>query len=257
MSLFDWTLIEKKGFRGFDHYARLLEDPDFWSSLGNTMLFVILSTPTMILLALGLALLANIQTTLQSIFRGAFFIPSILSVSVISYLAIFMLQPYTGFVNNAIQMFGTDAEPFWLNNPTLAWLSIVAVTLWWTVGFNLILFLTALQDIPDQLYEAAEIDGATRTQMFFKITLPQLVPIARVVLLLQVLASFKVFAQILLITDGGPGTATRPLIQYIYEIGFVRFDLGYASAMSYALFFLLLLLSIAQIRGRGKEGSMI
>ncbi len=139
----------------------------------------------------------------------------------------------------------------------MAWVSIVGVTLWWTVGFNMILFLTALQDIPDHLYEAAEIDGATRWQMFKSITLPQLIPISRVILLLQVLSSFKVFAQILLITDGGPGTSTRPLIQYIYEMGFERYDLGYAASMSYVLFFILLVLSIIQIRAGGQGGRMI
>ncbi len=190
-------------------------------------------------------------------FAALFFIPSILSVSVISFVAIFMLQPYIGVVNNIIQMFGSSAEPFWLATPSLAWVSIVGVTLWWTVGFNMILFLTALQNIPDDLYESAEIDGATRSEMFWNITLPNLIPIGRVVLLLQVLGSFKVFAQILLITDGGPGTATRPIIQYIYEMGFVRYDLGYAAAISYILFIVLLILSIVQLRFGGRGGRMI
>lgn len=257
MSFYNWTLIEQQEFVGFAQYKSVLTDPNFWSSFGNTTLFVVLSTPTMVLLALGLALLANLNTKLKTLFRGAFFIPSILSVSVISYVAIFMLQPYTGVVNNIIQMFGINAEPFWLATPSLAWVSIVAVTLWWTVGFNMILFLTALQDIPDDLYESAEIDGATRKDMFWNITLPQLIPIGRVVLLLQVLASFKVFAQILLITDGGPGATTRPIIQYIYEMGFTRYDLGYAAAMSYLLFLVLLVLSIFQLRAGGKGGRII
>ncbi|WP_373895464.1 carbohydrate ABC transporter permease [Virgibacillus sp. CBA3643] len=257
MSFFDWSLIEQGGFVGFTQYFSLFTDPDFWQSLWNTTLFVILSTPGMIILALGLALLANLNTKMKTLFRSAYFVPSILSVSVISFLAIFMLQPYNGFVNNFIQLFGTSAEPFWLSNPVLAWVSIVGVTLWWTVGFNMILYLTALQDIPDHLYEAAEIDGATRWQMFKSITLPQLIPITRVILLLQILSSFKVFAQILLITNGGPGTATRPLIQYIYEMGFERYDLGYAAAMSYVLFFILLVLSIIQIRAGGRGGRMM
>ncbi|PWU67921.1 carbohydrate ABC transporter permease [Gracilibacillus dipsosauri] len=257
MSFFNWSLIEKGEFTGFSQYIALFTDIDFWQSLWNTTLFVILSTPGMIILALLLALLANLNSKLKTLFRSAYFLPSILSVSVISFLAIFILQPYNGFLNNFIQLFGIDAEPFWLSNPVLAWVSIVGVTLWWTVGFNMILFLTALQDIPDHLYEAAEIDGATRWQMFKSITLPQLIPISRVILLLQVLSSFKVFAQILLITDGGPGTSTRPLIQYIYEMGFERYDLGYAASMSYVLFFILLVLSIIQIRAGGQGGRMI
>ncbi|MDQ0299293.1 multiple sugar transport system permease protein [Salibacterium salarium] len=259
MSFFEWTLIEQGEFVGFSQYTSLFTDPDFWSSLWNTTFFVLLSTPGMIILALILALLANINvgSKLRTFLRGSYFIPSILSVSVISYIAIFMLQPYSGIVNNIINSLGYEQQVFWLTNPTMAWISIVGVTLWWTVGFNMILFLTSLQDIPDNYYEAAEIDGATRWQMFKSITLPQLVPISRVILLLQVLASFKVFAQILLITDGGPGTATRPLIQYIYEMGFERYDLGYAAAMSYVLFFILLVLSIFQLRSGGQGGRMI
>ncbi|GAF17591.1 alpha-arabinosides ABC transport system, permease protein 1 [Bacillus sp. JCM 19046] len=257
MSFFNWTLIEQQEFIGLTHYINVLSDPNFWEAFGNTSLFVLLSTPTMVILALVLALMANLNTRLQTFFRGSFFIPSILSVSVISFVAIFMLQPYTGVVNNLLQALGLNAEPFWLATPSLAWVSIIAVTLWWTVGFNMILFLTALQGIPDELYEAAEVDGATRQQMFWQITLPQLLPIGRLILLLQVLASFKVFAQILLITDGGPGTTTRPIILYIYEMGFQRYDLGYAAAMSYLLFMVLLVLSVIQLRLGGKEGRML
>lgn len=253
MSLHDWSLVRKLDFIGIENYQKMFSDPHFWQTLWNTTKFVIYTTPTMVLLALGLALLANLNTKLKTLFRAAYFLPSILSVSVISFLAIFMLQPYNGFVNTLIHSIGIDAEPFWLADKSLAWVTIVVVTLWWTVGFNMILFLAALQDIPESLYEAAEIDGASRWQMFVRITLPQLVPIGKVILLLQILASFKVFAQILLITGGGPGGATRPLIQYIYEVGFNQNNMGYAATMSYALFFLLLILSIVQLRFQRRE----
>ncbi|UOQ86811.1 carbohydrate ABC transporter permease [Gracilibacillus salinarum] len=250
MSLYDWTLVRKLDFVGFANYKDMFVDPHFWRTLWNTTLFVILTTPTMVLLALGLALLANMNTKLQTFFRGSFFLPSILSVAVISFLAIFMLQPYSGLINTILHTIGIEAEPFWMADKTLAWVSIVVVTLWWTVGFNMVLFLAGLQDIPESLYEASEIDGATRWEQFRYITLPQLMPIGRVVLLLQILGSYKVFAQILLITGGGPGGATRPLIQYIYEVGFTQNNLGYAATMSYALFFILLILSIIQLRNQ-------
>lgn len=253
MSLYEWTLVGKIEFIGLENFQKMFGDPHFWRTLWNTTLFVILTTPTMVLLALGLALLANLNTKFQSFFRGAYFIPSILSVAVISFLVIFMLQPYNGFVNTVIQSIGIDAEPFWLTDKFLAWITIVVVTLWWTVGFNMILFLVGLQDIPESLYEASEIDGATRWQQFRHITLPQLIPIGRIILLLQILASYKVFAQILLITGGGPGGATRPLIQYIYETGFRQNNLGYAATMSYALFFILLILSIIQLKSQRME----
>jgi multiple sugar transport system permease protein len=124
----------------------------------------------------------------------------------------------------------------------------VVVTLWWTVGINMILYLSALQDIPDSLYEAARLDGATDWQLFWHITLPLLKPITNTILLLQLIASYKVFAQIWLITRGGPLNETRPIIQYIYEQGFQNNNLGYAAAMSYVLFIILLILSIIQMK---------
>ncbi|GAA0592330.1 sugar ABC transporter permease [Virgibacillus siamensis] len=257
MSFYDWSIIQKMEFVGLENYIKMFQDPDFWSSLWNTTLFTILSTPTMIILALVLALMANTKTKLRGFYRGAYFLPSILSVSVISYIAIFFLQPYTGFLNSFLHMFGIQKEFFWLAEPTLAWVSIVGVTLWWTVGFNMILFLAALQDIPDFLYESADIDGATAWQKFRYITFPQLIPIGRVILLLQILASYKVFAQILLITGGGPGTTTRPLIQYIYQAGFEKFNLGYAATMSYALFFILLILSLIQLKSQSDDQGVI
>ncbi|GLO67951.1 sugar ABC transporter permease [Oceanobacillus kimchii] len=255
MSLYDWNLVRKMEFVGIQNYVEMFNDPFFWQTLWNTTLFVLLTTPTMVILALGLALLANLNTKWRTFFRSSFFLPSILSVAVISFLAIFMLQPYNGLINNVIQLFGIQAEPFWMADKTLAWISIVLVTLWWSVGFNMILFLTSLQEIPDSYYEASEIDGATRWEQFRYITLPQLIPIGRVIILLQILASYKVFAQILLITGGGPGGATRPLIQYIYEVGFTQNNLGYAATMSYALFFILLILSIVQLKNQRSEGN--
>lgn len=253
MSLYQWTLIRQMDYVGFAHYSAMLQDPQFWGALWNTTFFVLLSTPAMMVLALILALAANMKTRLRTFFRSSFFLPGILSVSVISFLAIFMLQPYTGFVNSFIHLLGSGAEPFWLADERLAWLSIIGVTLWWTVGFNMILYLAALQDIPEPLYEAGKLDGATDGQLFRYVTLPLLAPITRVILLLQVIASYKVFAQIWLITKGGPGTNTRPIIQYIYETGFKNNDLGYAAAMSYALFVILLALAFIQLKWKPKE----
>ncbi|RCW77352.1 carbohydrate ABC transporter permease [Saliterribacillus persicus] len=255
MSLYDWNLVRKLEFVRLENYKDMIGDQFFWDSLWNTTLFVILTTPTMVALALGLALLANLNTKFQTFLRGSFFLPSILSVAVISFLAIFMLQPYNGLINSVLHLIGIEAEPFWMADKVLAWVSIVVVTLWWTVGFNMILFLASLQDIPESLYEASEIDGATRWEQFRYITFPQLIPIGRVILLLQILASYKVFAQILLITGGGPSGSTRPLIQYIYEVGFTKNNLGYAAAMSYALFFILLVLSIVQLKSQRSEGN--
>ena len=135
----------------------------------------------------------------------------------------------------------------------MAWVTVVVATMWWTQGYNMMLYVSALQDIPDRLYEAAAIDGATPKQQLFSITLPMLKRTTLLILMLQIIASFKVYAQVKLITGGGPGRATRPLIQYIYEQAFTKQKLGPACAMSFVLFFILILLTLVQRRIQAKE----
>ncbi|AFH62680.1 sugar ABC transporter permease [Paenibacillus mucilaginosus K02] len=256
MSLYDWTLIKKMKFVGLDNYTHMLQDEGFWNGLLHATYFVFLSTPTMLVFALLLAVIANQKTRLQRFFRSVFFLPSVLSVSVVSYVGLFMIQPYTGFLNNLLKtlgILGPEQEIFWLTETPLAWAAITGITLWWTVGVNMILYLSAMQDIPEDIYEAGRLDGAAEGQMFFRITLPLLGPMTRTILLLQVIASYKVFLQIYIITRGGPGTDTRSIIQYIYEEGIRNSQMGYAAAMSYALFLILLVISLIQLRLDAKE----
>lgn len=206
--------------------------------------------------SLVMALLCNRNTKMKRVYRTVFFIPNLLSVAVISYIFIYMAQPYDmGFISNMMHSLGVnqDFEIFWLKDQHLAWVTVVVATLWWTQGYNMMLYISALQDIPDRLYEAAAIDGATPSQQLFKITLPLLNKTTALILMLQIIASFKVFQQIWLITKGGPGRATRPLIQYIYEQGFQKQKLGYACAMSFVLFFILIILTLIQ-RKLGRKG---
>ncbi|MBD1381896.1 carbohydrate ABC transporter permease [Metabacillus arenae] len=254
MSFYDWNLFRKMEFVGLKNYERMINDHFFWDSIWNTTFFVMISTPVMIVIALALALLANVNSKLKTLYRSAFFLPSILSVSVISYVAVFVVQPYTGLLSTGLNVFGIEREFFFQQDPVLVWVFITGTTLWWTVGFNMILYLSALQDIPKHLYEAADIDGAARWTKFRYITLPLLKPITFVILLLQILASYKVFAQIFLMTGGGPGTETRPIIQYIYETGFVKNNLGYSAAMSYGLFIILVLVTVIQFKVTRKRG---
>ncbi|MDQ0877561.1 multiple sugar transport system permease protein [Paenibacillus sp. V4I3] len=256
MSLYDWTLIKKMDFVGLNNYIAMVQDANFWRALWNSTYFVILSTPSMLIFALLLAVIANQKTRLQKFFRSVFFLPSVLSVSVVSYVGLFVIQPYTGFLNNLLKLVGilsVDQEIFWLTESSLAWIAITAITLWWTVGVNMILYLSAMQDIPDDIYEAGRLDGASERQMFFRITLPLLGPITKTILLLQIIASYKVFLQIYIITRGGPGTDTRPIIQYIYEEGIKNNHMGYAATMSYALFAILLVLSLTQLKMSAKK----
>lgn len=155
-----------------------------------------------------------------------------------------MLNPQLGLVNTALGWFGIEGKA-WLQDPSTAMIAVVVTTVWWTVGFNFLLYLAALQNIPEQLYEAASLDGAGRWRQFVSITVPQLAPTTVLVLVLQLLASLKVFDQIYQMTGGGPGGSTRPVLLYIYEQGFTGYRLGYASAISYIFFFLIILISIA------------
>jgi multiple sugar transport system permease protein len=251
VSLHKWGLMGKIRFVGIDNYTRFLTDKFFWAALWHTTWFVIISVPLLIICAMALALLANRKTRLQKLYRVCYYIPNVLSVSVISYMARYMVSPYFGYFSTLLHSFGIlspNQEIMWLTEPNLIWIVITSATVWWTTGFSMMLFISALLDIPSQVYEAAELDGATGPRQLFQITLPLLKPTIYLVLLLQIIASFKVFGQIFMISGGGPGNMTRPLIQYIYESAFAKNDMGYASAMSYALFIILVVLSFIQIK---------
>ena len=256
ISFYKWNLMGKQAYVGFKNYATIFNDSFFWGALWNTTKFVLYSTPVIMISSLGLALLANRATKAKRIYRTLYFLPNLLSVSVISYIAIYMAQPYDmGFLSKLMHTLGVDQnyEIFWLKDKHLSWVTVTVATMWWTQGYNMMLYVSALQDIPDRLYEAAQIDGATPTQQLFHITLPMLKRTTLLILMLQIIASFKVYAQIKLITDGGPGRATRPLIQYIYEQAFEKQKLGPACAMSFVLFFILILLTLVQRKIQEKE----
>lgn len=251
----NYSLMGDLGSVGLDNYTRAIGDKYFWGALRNTTLFAVITVPLLIVTALAAALLANRQTRLRKLARTAFYLPSVLSVTVISYITIYMASPHTGFINKLLHNLGMPAsmEPQWLMGNGLQWVTLAIATVWWTVGFSMLLYLAALQDIPEEMYEAADLDGASKTKQLFAVTLPLLARTNWLVFLLQVLASFKVFGQIYLITQGGPGTATRPLVQYIYETGFGKDRMGYAAAMSFALFVILLVFSVLQIRAQNRQ----
>lgn len=248
VSFHKWGIMGRQKFSGLANYAKMMKDRFFWESLGNTTKFTIITVPMLIVLAVSLALLANRKSRLQKMYRVCYYMPNVLSVSVVSFLTIYMGSPYMGFVNGLMHTLGAPSsfEPLWLKDPNLVWFTICWITAWWTVGFSMMLYLSALQEISPEIYEAADIDGASKTRQLFNITLPLLKPTTFLVLLLQIIACYKVFGQIYMITKGGPGTITRPLIQYIYETAFTKNDFGYAASMSYALFLILVILSVIQ-----------
>lgn len=249
VSLHKWGLMGKLKFVGFDNYTKFIGDKNFWGALKNTTFFTLITTPMLVITAMVLAMLANRATKMKKGLRIIYYLPSVLSVSVASFIAKYTFTPYTGLVNGTLHSIGIlpkDKELQWLQDPDLVWITISLMTVWWTIGFSMLLYLSALQDISTDIYEASAIDGATKTRQLFHIVLPLLKPTTWLVILLQMIGCFKVFGQIYMITGGGPASSTRPLIQYIYENAFEKNNMGYAAAMSYVLFGILLVLSLGQ-----------
>ncbi|MFF3346470.1 carbohydrate ABC transporter permease [Streptomyces sp. NPDC002779] len=246
MSLTDQSLsAHDPSFIGLDNFTEALKDAEMWRALGHTLWFTALSTVPLVAVALGMALLVHTGLPGQWVWRLAFFAPYLLPVGVVSLLWLWLYQPDLGLYNHLLALLGLD-QVAWLSDESVAMWAIVLATLWWTVGFNFLLYLAALQSIPDHLYEAAAIDGAGAWRRLWSVTLPQLSRITMVITVLQILASLKVFDQVYLLTKGGPNNSTRPVIEYVYDVGFTGYRLGYASAISYIFFALVVLASAAQ-----------
>jgi len=247
ISLHDWGILGSKIFVGGKNYNNLLVDSKFWSSLWHTVYFTLLTTPVLLALGLGLAMALNKEFRGRDIFRTIFFYPYVLTTSVVAVLWVWLYQPIFGLINFYLNKLGLPTHA-WLAEVKLAMPAIAGATIWWTVGFNMILFLAGLQEIPDELYEAAQIDGASSIHCFYCITLPLLRRTVLLVTMLQIIASFKVFGQVYIMTGGGPSWATRVLVQYIYETGFKWYRMGYASAMAYIGFCIMLVFSLIQFK---------
>lgn len=220
-------------------------DPRFWNALKNTVVFTVVSTPVIAGLGLGFALLLHRGRRLTGFYRAALFVPYVLPVSVATLIWGYLLNPSRGLVTWVTEHLGMGAVA-WLSDPRFAMGAIVVTTVWWTVGFAMILFGAGLQDIDPTLYEAASLDGATGGQQFRHITLPGLSHATLLVMVTQVIASFQIFGQVNIMTSGGPGGATDVLVRYVYQTGFRDTELGYASAMSLFLFVVMAFVSLLQ-----------
>jgi multiple sugar transport system permease protein len=241
MSFFDTSLVKGGlgSFAGLRNYAEALRSADFWQSMWHTVWFTILTTPPLIVLALVFALLAERAARGRWFFRLAFFAPYILPSAVVALIWVWLYTPVLGLLSRAVSSIGVTA-PNWLGDPSWAMGSLAITTVWWTLGFNFVLYLAGLSEIPRELYEAASIDGAGPWQQIRQITIPLLGRTTTLVAVLQVIASLKVFDQMYIMTSGGPNFSTRPALEYIYDIAFTDFRVGYAAAAS-TLFFLLVL----------------
>jgi len=242
LSLTESSLTRTSAFVGLENYATLVQDTSFWDALGNTFYFALLTVIPLTAIGLVMALLVNRFVAAQGWLQGVFFLPFVLPISVMTLIADWMLQPSSGVINHILGI-----QRPWLADPTWALPAVAIGTVWWTVGFNMLLFLAGLRNIPAEQYEAAALDGARGWKLFANITWPALRPVTVTCLILQVIASLKVFGQTYILTSGGPFNTTRVTLHYMYETAFTQSDAGYAAAIAMAFVAVVILLSLLQV----------
>ncbi|WP_250003229.1 carbohydrate ABC transporter permease [Actinoplanes sp. M2I2] len=254
ISLHDWDyLLPGKPFVGLDNYQALFDSNSavysfWWESLSATGIFTVLSVPLLLIIPLLLALLLNRSFRGRTFFRAVYFAPYVLGVAVIGVLWRFVLDPNLGVVNSVLGAIGLPGDTPWTTALPWGWVTLVGVTVWWTLGFNAVIYLAGLQDIPRELYEAARIDGGGKWAEFRHVTLPGLRPVLLFVTVNTILVSANMFGQSYLITQGAPGTETRTAIMYIAQVGLSDYKMGSAAAMSYLLTACLLVISVIVFR---------
>ncbi len=245
---YDYTLPGKP-WVGLNNYQKLIDSDsvtfeNFWNSMKATAIFTLASVPLLLVLPLLVALIMNARFRGRNFFRAVYFAPYVLGVAVVAVLWRFLLDANIGLINQYAGAIGLPDDTAWLTDTPAAWVGLVGVTVWWTLGFNAVIYLAGLQDISVELYEAAKVDGANRWQSFWNVTMPGLRPVLAFVTMVTIIASANMFGQSYLMTKGAPGTETRTAIYYIADTGLRNFQMGDAAAMSYVLTLLLMLLSV-------------
>jgi len=246
ISFTNWDLLREPKFIGLANYQKLIGDKQFWQSLRVTGYYVLLNIPIQTALALGLAVLMH-RLTNSLLVRGILVLPWLIPNVVVALLWLWMLDPQLGLLNQIIGVFGIPRQPY-LGSVTQAMPSIAAINIWRHVGYTALLIFAGLQTIPKDIYEAAAIDGASETLIFWSITIPLLRPVLVFVLVTTVIGSFQIFDTIAITTRGGPVDATRVIYYWIYEYAFSRFNMGYATTIAIALFLILITITIIQLR---------
>ncbi|MDU0412379.1 sugar ABC transporter permease [Bacillus paralicheniformis] len=243
----DYYLLtpDLRKFVGFDNFIKLFKDPIFLKSLSNTLKFVVLVIPLQIGAALGLALLLNKKRKANTFFKVAYFSPVVMSLVVISVLWLYLLNPNEGMINNVLTHIGLPPQPF-LTSPDQAIFTIVFVSVWQGAGFQMLIFLAGLQNIPGDVYEAAQLDGMNKWQRFIYITLPLLKPTSIFIFITTLISAFKLLVQPMVMTQGGPVNSTMTVVYYIYQTGFTDRMVGYASSIALLFGTIIGLVTLAQ-----------
>ncbi|MDS4030570.1 MAG: sugar ABC transporter permease [Candidatus Contendobacter sp.] len=242
--------LNRLRFIGFANYLQLLQSPLFWTALGNTLYFMLVGGPLSVAISLGAALLVNARLTrFSGFFRTAFFLPVVTTLVAVAVAWRYLYHPRYGLLNYGLSLLSIDPID-WLGDPDWAMPAIILMAVWKNFGFNMIIFIAGLQNIPPQFYEAARIDGANAWRRFRHITLPLLGPTFLFVALMTMIGYFQVFAEPYVMTEGGPANRTLSVVLLMYEEGFRWWNMGYASAAAFVLFVLILAGTVLQLQLR-------
>lgn len=240
-----WNIISPMEYIGLSNYSRILQDSLFWKAVGNTLIFLVIHIPLQIIVALSLAEILNQKIKLRPFFRGAFFLPVIVSGVVVSILWQQLLGYDTGIFNRILTSIGFGRIG-WLIDPNWAMPSIAIMATWKNVGLYIILFLVGLQTVPKAYYEAADLEGATKWQKFWHITLPIINPTIFMVVILSTIGGFSLFIEPYVMTGGGPLNSTLSAVLYIYKQAFFYYHMGYSATLG--IFFAMIILFVVVIQ---------
>ncbi|MFA5919289.1 MAG: sugar ABC transporter permease [Candidatus Nanopelagicaceae bacterium] len=251
MSFYDWKIVSGavSQFVGFDNYIRAYHDPHFWLSLANSGIYMLFTVPFEIAIGLAIALLLKKKSPTQPLFRVLFYLPVVTSWVVVTLLFRYLFAD-KGLINFTLNDFLhlTDSDVSWLSQRSTALVAICALGIWKGVGWSMMIFLAALQGVPEELEEAATVDGANRWQRFKVVTLPAIAPATTFVTIMLVIGGFNVFASVLLMTNGGPYGQTDVVLTYMYQQAFTFLDFGYGAALSAILALIVFILAVIQLR---------
>jgi len=245
ISFTEWSLLASPLWNGIANYKRLVADPLFWQALGNTLYYAMGSITLGLILSFFLALLLNQQVRGMALFRTIFYLPSVCSGIAVAILWTTIFNPDFGLLNAGLHLVGITG-PQWLADPSWAMPAMIMMSLW-GAGGSMVIYLAGLQGIPTHLYEAASLDGASTLRKFRHVTVPMMSPIIFFNMIVGIIGAFQTFTQIYVMTNGGPANSTLVFLLYLYRNAFENFDMGYASALAWMLFLILLAITLGQL----------
>ncbi|WP_254659853.1 carbohydrate ABC transporter permease [Paenibacillus sp. KS1] len=256
LSFTDWDLLSGVSgikFAGLQNFIHLFQDPTIWKALYNNLVYTVLTVPIPIALALVLAVVIHSKVYFKDYFKVVFFIPYISSIIAVAAVWSILFHPSLGPINQFLMDLGISNPPKWLVDPKTSLIAVAIISAWAGLGYTIIIYMAGLSNISEELYEAAEIDGATGLKKFFNITIPLLRPTTFFLLITMLIGSFKVFDIISYLTEGGPDNSSTVIVFRIYQEGFVNYNMGYASAISWLLFAIIGLITAATWKMRQEE----